>query len=32
MLTLESKDAEYVEQALNSLLSRLPPHAIVRVE
>jgi len=32
MLTLESKNAEYVEQALNSLLSRLPPQAIVRVE
>jgi FAD synthetase len=32
MLTLESKDAEYVEQALLSLLNRLPPHAIVRVE
>jgi hypothetical protein len=32
MLTLESKDAEYVEQALRSLLNRLPSPAIVRVE
>jgi len=32
MLTLESKDARYVEHALDSLLSRLPSHAVVRVE
>jgi len=32
MLTLESKNAEYVEQALTSLLSRLPSEAIVSVE
>ncbi len=31
-LTLESKSPEYVEQALRSLLDRLPPQAIVRVE
>ncbi len=32
LLTLESKNAEYVEQALRFLLDRLPAHAIVRVE
>ena len=32
MLTLESKDASYVEQALQCLLQRLPAQAVVRVE
>ena len=31
-LTLESKSAEYVEQALRFLLDRLPAQAVVRVE
>ncbi len=32
MLTLESKDAAYVDQALRSLLRRLPAEAVVRIE
>ncbi len=32
LLTLESRDAGYVQQALDSLLERLPPEAIHRVE
>jgi molybdenum cofactor synthesis domain-containing protein len=32
MLTLESKDAAYVDRALQSLLGRLPAQAVVRVE
>jgi molybdenum cofactor synthesis domain-containing protein len=32
ILTLESKDAAYVDQALQWLLSRLPAHSVVRVE
>jgi molybdenum cofactor synthesis domain-containing protein len=32
MLTLESKDAPYVDQALQWLLSRLPTQSMVRVE
>jgi len=32
MLTLESKDASYVEQALQYLLERLPDQIVVRVE
>ncbi|HSB68717.1 MAG TPA: competence/damage-inducible protein A [Candidatus Methylomirabilis sp.] len=32
MLTLESKDASYVEQALRYLLERLPPQIVIRVE
>jgi molybdopterin-biosynthesis enzyme MoeA-like protein len=31
-LTLESKNATYLEQALQYLLGRLPPEAVVRVE
>lgn len=31
-LTLESKSAQYVEQALRFLLDRVPSHAIVRIE
>jgi len=32
LLTLESRDADYLERALNSLLERLPEDAIHRVE
>jgi molybdenum cofactor synthesis domain-containing protein len=32
LLTLESRDAEYVQRALASLLARLPPDAVHRVE
>ena len=32
MLTLESRDAGYVQQALDSLLERLPAGAIFKVE
>ncbi len=32
MLTLESRDADYVERALGSLMRRLPPDAVVKVE
>jgi FAD synthetase len=32
LLTLESKRAEYVEQALRFLLDRLPPTSVVRIE
>jgi hypothetical protein len=31
-LTLESKDADYVERALARLLNLLPPEAVVRTE
>lgn len=32
LLTLESRDAQYVQEALDSLLARLPEDAIARVE
>jgi molybdenum cofactor synthesis domain-containing protein len=32
MLTLESKNPEYVEKALRLLLTRLPSHSLVRIE
>jgi molybdenum cofactor synthesis domain-containing protein len=32
VLTLESKSAEYVEQALGFLVERLPPQSVVRIE
>ena len=32
LLTLESRDAKYVQEALDSLLARLPENAIARVE
>jgi hypothetical protein len=32
MLTLESRDAGYVQRALDSLLARLPASAIHKVE
>ena len=32
LLTLESRDAQYVQRALDSLLARLPENAIARVE
>jgi molybdopterin-biosynthesis enzyme MoeA-like protein len=32
MLTLESKDPEYVAQALRFLLDRIPPQSVVRTE
>jgi FAD synthetase len=32
MLTLESRDAEYVQRALDSLLARLPTDAVYKVE
>jgi molybdenum cofactor synthesis domain-containing protein len=32
LLTLESRDAGYLERALQGLLERLPPDAVVRVE
>jgi molybdopterin-biosynthesis enzyme MoeA-like protein len=32
MLTLESRDATYLDRALEALLSRLPPSAIYKVE
>ena len=32
LLTLESRDADYVQRALDSLLERLLPSAIYKVE
>ena len=32
LLTLESRDADYLERALSSLLERLPEDAVHRVE
>lgn len=32
LLTLESRDAGYLQRALDSLLARLPPVAVAKVE